>query len=437
MFKLNKLISYIQSFIKDKNICILGFGREGKSTLSLFQKIGGYKSITVSDLADLSPTDGAEIISGALYQKNLDRFDIIMKSPGIVMEDGALTDDSKIYSQTELFISVYRDQIIGVTGTKGKSTTSTLIYHVLRECGKNPILLGNIGIPAFDGEITDDNRPIVLELSSHQLEYVNVSPKTAVFLNIFPEHLDHYKSYQAYFNAKKNIYRYQKEGDVLIAHESVLPPACGGRVISFGKGGDIIISEGGFTFFGEEFLLPEDSSSLLGSHNVNNIASAYAVCQSFGVERESFFAALKTYRPLPHRLERIGEKDGIIYYDDSISTIPQTAIQALLSLKNVGTLLVGGMDRGVDYSPLISFLPSFDLPNLVLMYDSGKRIYSELGKLPNTSVHLAKDLAEAVEIAKKVTPKGFICLLSPASASYGFFKNFEERGEKFKEYALN
>lgn len=434
---MSRLTDYIKDFIADKKICILGFGREGRSTYALFTKIGGFKSIAIADLAPLEPIDGAELICGSDYQKRLNEFDIIMKSPGIVLEEGAVGDLLKIYSQTEIFMSVYRENIIGITGTKGKSTTTTLIYHVLSSSGYHPVLLGNIGIPAFDAFDIDDDSPIVLELSSHQLEYVNVSPKTAVFLNIFPEHLDHYKSYEAYFDAKKNIYRYQRSGDTLVAHKSVLPGFSSSEIISFGDDGDIIISPDSFTCFGKKFDLPEGSSSLLGAHNVNNIAAAYEVCHLYGVSDDSFFSALKTYKTLPHRLERIGEKDGVIFYDDSISTIPQTTIQALLSVKNIGTLLVGGMDRGVDFTPLTDFLTSFPLPNLILMYDSGKRVCSELKNPGNTKVFLVKDLWEAVDLAKKITAPGSVCLLSPSAASYGFFKNFEERGDKFREYALS
>lgn len=430
------LISYISDFIKDKNICILGFGREGKSTYSLFKKAGGFKSITICDQNPVSPVDNVKVVSGADYQKELDRFDIIMKSPGIVLEEGALSDLSKLYSQTEIFLLVYRDQTIGVTGTKGKSTTSSLIYHVLTECGKDAVLLGNIGIPPFDGEVKK-NDTVVFELSSHQLEYTDVSPHTAVFLNIFPEHLDHYGTFEKYFDAKKNIYRYQTAGDRLICRCDVVPEKCLSAITVFGQKGDIIIKPHSFIIGGEE-ILPGPSCPLLGSHNVNNIAAAYSAVKDYGISKADFLNALATFKPLPHRLEKLGEKDGIIYYDDSISTCSQTTIQALNSLGNVGTLLIGGMDRGIDYSPLEEFLADYDIPNVIFMYDTGKRIMAEFcGKPHKFTAHFANDLNEAVALAKSVTPKGSVCLLSPAAASYGFFKNFEDRGDQFKQFALN
>ncbi|MBQ7875684.1 MAG: UDP-N-acetylmuramoyl-L-alanine--D-glutamate ligase [Clostridia bacterium] len=428
------LISYIKNLIKDKSVCILGFGREGKSTLNTFLTAGGFKSITICDKNPVSCRE-ANIVTGDDYQKSLDRFDIVMKSPGIVLEDNALCDFSRLYSQTEIFLSVYRNRTIAITGTKGKSTTSSLIYHVFRECGKNAVLLGNIGIPPFDG-IIKDNDTIVLELSSHQLEYTNVSPHTAVFLNIFPEHLDHYGTFEKYYDAKKNIYRYQKEDDRLIAHTMVDTKGAASHITTFGEDGNITINPSSFICDGEVITL-DSSCPLLGSHNVNNIAVAYWATKPYGITKDEFSKALSTFRPLPHRLEKIGEKDSVIYYDDSISTCCETTIQALNSLTNVGTLLVGGMDRGIDYTLLEDFLLTYDIPNVIFMYDTGKRIMEELsGKEHLFTAHFAANLQEAVAVAKNVTPKGSICLLSPAAASYGFFKNFEDRGEQFKNFAL-
>ncbi len=430
------LNSYIKTLIKDKSVCILGFGREGRSTLEAFLKAGGFKSITIHDLNSVT-CDNATVISGADYQKNLDQYDVIMKSPGIVLEENALSDFSRLYSQTEIFLSVYREQTIGITGTKGKSTTSSLIYHTLKECGKNAVLLGNIGIPAFDGTVTE-NDTVVFELSSHQLEYTDVSPKTAVLLNIFPEHLDHYGTFEKYYDAKKHIFRYQKEGDSLICGEDVVPrEKCLSSVTVFGKNSPVTIRPSSFIVNGEEIKL-DDSCPLLGEHNVNNIAVAYLAVKPHGITKEQFLKALSTFKTLPHRLEKIGEKDSVTYYDDSISTCSQTTIQALCSLKNVGTVLIGGMDRGIDYSPLVEFLAEFDIPNVIFMYDTGKRIMAEFeGRSYKFTPHFAENLSDAVALAKKVTPKGSICLLSPAAASYGFFKNFEDRGDRFKQFALN
>lgn len=430
------LITYVQNLIKDKDVCILGFGREGRSTYELFSKAGGFKSITICDLNPVS-FEGVNTVTGKDYQKNLDRFDIIMKSPGIVLEEGALSDFSKLYSQTEIFLTVYREQTIGITGTKGKSTTSSLIYHVLSECGRKVVLLGNIGIPSFDRIVTKDDI-VVFEMSSHQLEYTDVSPKKAVLLNIFPEHLDHYGTFEKYYDAKKHIFRYQKEGDTLICGEDVYPEEkCASDIIVFGENSPVKILPHSFMIDGKEIAL-DSSCPLLGSHNVNNIAVAYILAKSFNVSEEEFLSALKTFKTLPHRLEKIGEKDSVTYYDDSISTCSQTTIQALCSIDNVGSVLIGGMDRGIDYSPLVEFLKEASVPNVIFMYDTGKRIMAEFeGKEHNFTSYFAPDLKEAVSIAKKVTPKGSVCLLSPAAASYGFFKNFEDRGEKFKEFALN
>ncbi len=430
------LISYVKNLIKDKSVCILGFGREGKSTYALFTKAGGFKSITICDQNPVS-ADGANTVTGQDYQKNLDQYDIVMKSPGIVLEEGALCDFSKLYSQTEIFLSVYGNQTIGITGTKGKSTTSSLIYHVLKECGKPVVLLGNIGIPAFEGDVKEGDS-VVFELSSHQLEYAHVAPKTAVLLNIFPEHLDHYGTFEKYYGAKKNIFRHQKQGDRLICGEDVIPQeVCLSDITVFGKNGDVIIKPNSFVVNGEEIVL-DSSCPLLGAHNVNNIAVAYLATMPYGITKDEFLKALSTFRTLPHRLEKVGEKDGITYYDDSISTCSQTTMQALSSLNNVGTVLIGGMDRGIDYSPLVEYLADCTVPNVIFMYDTGLRIMAEFNDKPHQfTAYYKETLTDAMALAKEITPKGSICLLSPGAASYGYFKNFEDRGDQFKNLALS
>lgn len=425
--------------LNNKNVLILGFGREGRSTYNFIKKYAKCACVTVADSRELEPIDGAVLKTGERYQENIDKFDVIIKSPGIVLENTSENLLRKVTSQTELFFESYRDRIIGITGTKGKSTTSTLIYHILKNKLDNCLLMGNIGIPSFDMlDSINDDTVIVYELSCHQLEYTEISPKTAVLLNLYPEHLDHYGTYEKYVHAKENIYRYQQNGDLLICNNEILPENHAGKLLSIAFddiSADINVKDRCINYKNNTLLIDETATLLVGNHNVFNIAAAYAVCREYGVSEDEFTEYLKSYKPLAHRLEYIGEKDGIKYYDDSISTICETTIQALESLKNVGSVIIGGMDRGIDYTPLTDYLENADVDNIILIPDTGVRIRNTLkDKAVYANIITAENLKDAVEKAKECTEKGKICVMSPAAASYGFFKNFEQRGEAFKEY---
>ena len=439
----------LKKYIENKKIAILGFGREGKSTLKLCMEIGGYKSIDVLDLNEVTQELDSKItvICGPDYQDNLDFYDIVIKSPGIVLKQNIKNYTCNITSQTEIFFEKYKRQIIGITGTKGKSTTTTLIHHILKTSKYDTVLAGNIGIPAFDilDSITD-NSIIVFEMSSHMLEYMKVSPKIGALLNIHEEHLDHYGTMEKYVAAKKNIYKNQLVGDVCFVNKDIHVSSMADIITVSAEDkranvyirGNIIYIESKDKSF--QYTIPVKQINLIGEHNMFDIGMAYAILKCVGISDEEFTKGLISYNPLPHRLQYIGTIDGVKYYDDSISTICDTTIQALKSVENVQTVLIGGMDRGIDYDELIEFLADNSVDNIVLMYDTGKRIFNEINELPNEVKHkfegrlyLTQDLDEAVDIAKKYTTEGNCCVLSPAAASYGYFKNFEERGNKYTE----
>lgn len=430
------MLSLLKSLTENKSVAILGFGREGRSTYKTLVKSGTNADITILDKFDFEDKKDfpVSIITGENYMDNLSRFDLIFKSPGVVIPVDVPRE--KITSQTEIFLRKYKNQVVGITGTKGKSTTTTLIHHILKEKRGNAILVGNIGIPAFD-KLTeiDENSIIVYELSCHQLEFTEVSPHIAILLNLFPEHLDHYGSIENYYNAKRNIYLYQDKNDMLFVMKRYQPYRIKSQIISVSDmGADIIFSRDTLTFKGEKTPIKRSEFSLIGDHNLYNISVAYGVCRTLGISPDDIISAVKTYKSLPHRLEVFLEKDGIRYIDDSISTACETTIQGVLSIGDVGVLILGGMDRGIDYAPLIEFLRVQKVPNVICMYDSGKRIFNEAKEIEGTNLVLVSDLKEACDMAKKLVKSGSSCLLSPASASYGNFKNFEERGEKFKEY---
>jgi UDP-N-acetylmuramoylalanine--D-glutamate ligase len=415
----------MNEFFTDKTVLILGLGLEGKSTLKILENLP-CKII----VADKNPEAVknlpykfyvGENYLDALYDRETD---IIMKSPGISFKGLEIPDSvkRKITSQTDLLLRFRKNKIIGITGTKGKSTVSSLIYHILTSCGKNAVLIGNIGVPPLEfislhessssrlDEGIDSAVTAVCEMSCHQLEFVQASPHIAVLLNIYEEHLDHYNSFADYRAAKENIYRYQREGDILI------------------RGEDDDLHQ-------YRALLDPKATKLRGGHNYNNIAVALKTAALFGCDKEQAVKAAQNFEGLPHRLESVGEINGVKFINDSISTIPKAAIFALEAFPDTDTIIIGGMDRGINYEELTNFLQKVDknqnrgIINLIALPDSGFKVADTL-ETGSINIYRAQDMEEAVNYAVKVTKR--CCILSPAAASYNTYKNFEERGEHFK-----
>ncbi len=389
--------------LNGKRILIWGYGREGQSTEQFLKRCCQPASV--------------EIFEGKRDGFNEDDYDWIVKSPGIVYHEANL----KYLSQTEIFLEEYRDHVIGITGTKGKSTTSSMLYTVLKECsGKKVIILGNIGQPCLDYfEEVDDNTIVVFEMSCHQLAHTEVSPHIAIFLNFYEEHLDYYETVERYFRAKSNVARYQKAGDYFFKGDNVPEIETKAQVIEMKRRCE------------QPFDL-----NVLGEHNIYNAQFVhYIAVKLLGCNEAEVLESMKRFKGLPHRLEHIGDVNGVAFYDDSISTIPEATISAIKSVPGVQTVLIGGMDRGINYDVLIRFIKENKQYKYICMYDSGKRIYDAVGEC--AQCRYVPDLELAVEEAKQVTESGKACVLSPAAASYGYFKNFEERGEVFKQYVLD
>ena len=415
-------MSTIFKRLRGKRILILGFGREGKSSLAFIQKYLPHATIGVADknaeaLKDLS---GVAIYSGENYFDAINNYDIVLKTPGISLL-GKDIDISKITSQTDLFLEELHSQIIGVTGTKGKSTTSTLIYLLLKESGRDAILAGNIGIPIFDiiEQITNKSI-IVFELSAHQLQYIHRSPHIGILLNVFEEHLDHFGTFEAYRDAKLNIIRKMSEADWAVTSDEFCYEAEAMMVRSLS-----------YQYY--DFGVDWEAIPLKGEHNRLNVKAALCAINAFGVPVDEVLPHLYTFHPLEHRQELVGTFGGVTFYNDSISTIPQATIAALQTIKNVTFLLLGGYDREIDYTPLIDYLKKNPVKHILYTGKAGNRMYEMLqhsgyqGDIKNF-----KDLNEAFEIIKKLSENGDVCLLSPAAASYDQYRNFEERGSLFK-----
>lgn len=439
------LIRILKEWIADKRVLLLGFGREGRALYRRIEQAGGCAAVGIADMKEITDAPaGITLHTGADYQDAMREYDIVFKSPGIVLTDGHKPEQlsCRVTSLTELFLTAYRDQCIGITGTKGKSTTSSLLYHVLQTAGVPSVLGGNIGIPTADlyEQITPET-VIVMEIGVHQLEYNHVSPKTAVFLNLYEEHLDHYGTFAYYAYCKENIYRNQQEGDLLICGQPGLPEAgdCKADVLRLAQDdpqADVTLLHGNTAVYhGEQLVLP-DQMALTGVHNRYNCAVVFALARRLGVPAAKIFMAIQSFQPLPHRLSPIGTFHGIRWVDDSISTACETCIQALNSLPDTDTVLIGGMDRGINYASLLEYLEQSPVPHIILMSDSGKRMLEEAPESLRPRLSYAADLPEAVELAKQITEPGKICLMSPAAASYNAYQNFEKRGEHFKSLAM-
>lgn len=413
------MFDLILNRLRGKRILILGFGREGKSSLAFVKKYLPEAEVAV---ADKNPLDGVKHY-GERYLEAVYDYDIVIKTPGISLKDFD-TKGVEITSQTDLFLSQFHSQTIGISGTKGKSTTTSLIYHLLKESGHDAILTGNIGIPCFDVmEQIGPDSIVVYELSAHQLEYVHNSPRVGVLLNVFEEHLDHFGTFERYKQAKFNLLRHMGEDDFAVVHDSLMMETLGLGVNS------VVFSQMDFDF--DEEALP-----ILGPHNLMNAKAALCACEAFGIDAREVIPHLYTFKPLEYRLEPVGTFGGVTFINDSISTIPQAAIAACETLGRVDFLLLGGFDRDIDYTPLVAYMKEHPVPHLLFTGKAGERmmiLMNNKGVISKLVTY--QSMENAFDYLKQNAQQGDVCLLSPAASSYDQYKNFEERGAKFKQLA--
>lgn len=427
--------------LRDKSILVLGLGREGLSVLHFLKKKFPSKKIDVADIKEYLglPENVGKTFFGENYLSPLSGYDVIIKSPGVpyFVEIQRAKDTGKIItSSTDIFLGNCKGQVIGLTGTKGKSTTAALIYEVLKKGGLEAYLIGNIGTPALDF-LTKDNKDaiFVYELSSFQLEDLEASPNIAVITNIYPEHLDRHGDFTTYVQAKNNITKFQTEKDYLIYNQDIpelryIAQESKAKKISFSKKDKQMVSN----------LVHEDTIPLLGEFNLLNIVPAIIIGRLFKIADDKIEEAIINFRPLPHRLEFIGETAGIRFYNDSLSTIPEATVEALSALgKNVTTLIAGGFDRGLDYSILGKAIAKSNIKTLILFPDTGVKIWDSVCKYSKKRPRkfAVSDMRKAVKIAYAEIEPGKICLLSPASTSFNLFRDYEDRGNQFKAWVFN
>jgi UDP-N-acetylmuramoylalanine--D-glutamate ligase len=419
----------------DTRTAVFGYGVEGRSAFAWLRRRGCRHTRVISStrpddldlgIAWFAETDPDAALSGV---------DLLIKSPGIrpshPLLAAAVAAGVPSTSATALFVEAARGAglaLIGITGSKGKSTTATLIHKTLEAASIPTVLVGNIGRPALDVlEDVVSNRPvIVFEMSSYQTHDLTVGPSVAVITRLFPEHLDWHEGVEPYYLSKLRIAATQRPGDVTIwnaadpeiARRVPLGPA---RHVAYG------VAPARFSDAGMK---------LRGPHNRLNANAALLAAEIFGALPSHLETVLTSFSGLPHRLEDLGVHGGVRWINDSIATAPEAAVAALDAFGDeVATYIGGGTDRGFDFTPLARALASRAAPNVILLPPGGPSILAALAAVdPRSAVraHVVADLAEAVELASRLSPSGSTVVFSPASPSYGVYKNFEERGDIFR-----
>ena len=460
MFENKNLIEF-NEYIKYRKVAIIGLG---VSNIPLLDYLHEKKAkVTVFDERDIDSISKEimDKITAYSFDFNLGKkcleklkgFDLIFRSPSCLPTKPELKQEADrgaiVTTEIELLMKMAPCKVIGITGSDGKTTTTSLINANLSTAGYHTHLGGNIGTPLFTKleEILPEDI-LVLELSSFQLMGMTVSPDIAVITNITPNHLNIHKDYQEYIDSKKNIFKYQDENGILVLnYDNDITRQCAkeanGKVIFFSSKekldngyivDDNIIKE--CTDKIRKHIIDTKDVILRGNHNFENIATALAATASL-VDTETAVKAIKEFKPVEHRLEFIKEIDKVKWYNDSVSSSPTRTIAGLYAYNEDIILIAGGYDKNLDYTPIAKPIVEKVKALILLGQTSGKifdAVKNELetqGK--DLKIYMCENLKQTVETAKKIAKPGQVVLFSPASASFDMFKNFADRGEQFKK----
>ena len=427
---------------KEKKLAILGFGREGQAVFKFIKKDREFRDFDIFILdknKNIKVPKGAKSILGENYLENLEKFDIVFRSPGIPYNleqiQKAVTKSVVFKSATSLFFERAKGQVIGITGTKGKGTTSTLLYKILKNCGYDAYLAGNIGKPAIEILKNLKKKSIsILELSSFQLQDLKVSPHLALVLNIFPDHQDSHKDFKEYLESKLNIARFQKPGDKLFFFEdSDL------KFNKLGRGKKMPIKMEG-TFFSDT----EKNLKIPGEHNLRNAYAAATLALFLKCPKYAVIKTIQNFKGIEHRLEFVKNAKGIKFYNDSASTNPQTTVAAIKAFKEPKVLIAGGKDKNLDYGEWVKTMRENDVRAVILFGENKDKIRKELGTSNQEPVvkevdNLEEAIKHAYEFSKSAISNlksEIVVLFSPGSASFDMFKDYAERGKAFKKLVL-
>ena len=461
----NEKLNEFNDYIRYRKVAIIGLG---VSNLPLLDYLYDKKAnVTIFDEReyDQIPKDNIEKITnygfmmhfGKDCMQYLKNFNVIFRSPSCLSTKPELVEEANrgalVTTEVELLMQMCPAKIIGITGSDGKTTTTSLVNSILQKAGYKTFLGGNIGTPLFTklSEIAPEDI-VVLELSSFQLMGMEVSPQIAVITNITPNHLNIHKDYQEYIDAKKNIFKYQDENGILVLnYDNEITKECAkeanGKVIFFSSQTKLdngyIVDEDVIKECDDKVrkhILNTEDVILRGNHNYQNIATAIAATASL-VDAETAVKAIKEFKPVEHRIEFVEEIDGVKWYNDSASSSPSRTLSGLNAFKENIVLIAGGYDKNLDYTPLAK--PIVDkVKTLILIGQTSGKIYDvvkeELEKEnKNLDIYMCETLEETIPIAKKNAKSGDVVLFSPASASFDMFKNFADRGNQFKNLVKN
>lgn len=457
---MNKALESYKERIRGKKAAVLGFGVSNRplaktiaqwgADVTVFDRKNEEEFPSISEYKDL----GIKFSLGQGYLDNLKGFDMIFRTPGMRFDipeiQRELANGAELTSEMEVFFKLCPAKIYAVTGSDGKTTTTTLIYETLKQEGYNCYLGGNIGTPLIDKvDEIDQNDKVVLELSSFQLLTMKDSPDVAVITNVSPNHLDIHKSMEEYIDAKKNIYRHQSNnGRVVLNYDNLITrsfvPEVKGRLILFSikeecatgaflKGNTIVYREGNM----EKEILSIDDIKLPGMHNVENyLAAISAVIPE--VSTGSIINVARNFAGVEHRNEFVRTVNGVSFYNDSIGSSPTRTTATLKSFKRKVILIAGGYDKKLCYDELGEIIHN-NVKSMVLMGNTADKIekaykdYVQKEKVDPIPVIRVSNMEEAVNAAYKLAASGDIVVLSPASASFDLYSNFMERGNHFKE----
>lgn len=458
---INKKLNEFNDYIRFRKVAIIGLG---VSNLPLMEYLYKKKAnVTVFDERDIDSISKDIMGKITTYEfgfhfgedalKNLKGFNVIFRSPSCLPTRKELVDEANngaiVTTEVELLMKMCPCKIVGVTGSDGKTTTTSLINAILKKAGYNTFLGGNIGTPLFTK--LPDMKPediLVLELSSFQLMGMEISPDIAVITNITPNHLNIHKDYEEYIEAKKNIFKYQDgQGILVLNYDNEITRNCekeaNGKVIFFSSKNKLdngyIVDEDVIKECEDKIrkhILNVEDVILRGNHNYQNIATAIAATSSL-VDMDIAVEAIKEFKPVEHRIEFIRELDGVKWYNDSASSSPSRTLSGINAFKEDIILIAGGYDKNLDYTPLAKPIIK-KVKSLILIGQTSGKIFDvvklELEKEnKELDIHMCESLEETIKLAKKVAKPGQVVLFSPASASFDMFKNFADRGNQFKE----
>lgn len=404
-------------------VAIVGYGVEGKSAEAYWRSKGDDVTVLTTD-------------------DDLSGYDLLVRSPGV--HPTKLPAGAKVTSVTNEFMAVCPAPIFGVTGTKGKGTTSSLLAEMLKAAGKTVHLGGNIGVPALDllDKIQADDI-VVLELSSFQLMDAKKSPHVSVCLMIAPEHLDYHADEQEYWDAKGNIFAYQTPADIAIYNKNNqmamdLAYTGGGTKIPYDAEGvdksGAYVSDGAI-WYQDIRICSVSDVALLGHHNLQNVCAALAAAWHETQDVAAITKAIREFKGLPYRLQDVGTVDGVRYVNDSIGTTPESTIAAVQAFTEPKVIVLGGSDKGAGFTDLAQQITKADVRGVVMIGETADQIAGDLvlAGYSTDKIARATDMVEAVTSARQLAQSGDVVLLSPACASFDMFESYKDRGNQFNK----